>query len=43
MTTNYYLLTDNDLEYLLSVLDEYPQDSQAYTIREDLLEQKYEF
>ena len=35
-------LMDSDLEYLLSVLDEYPQDSQAYEIREDLLDQMYE-
>ena len=37
-----YNIEDEDLEYLLSVLDEYPQDSQAYTIREDLLDQKYQ-
>ena len=37
-----YNIEDDDLEYLLSVLDEYPQDSQAYTIREDLLDQKYQ-
>ena len=37
-----YEIEDEDLEYLLSVLDEYPQDSQAYTIREDLLDQKYQ-
>jgi len=37
-----YNIEDGDLEYLLSVLDEYPQDSQAYTIREDLLDQKYQ-
>ena len=37
-----YWIEDDDLEYLLSVLDEYPQDSQAYTIREDLLDQKYQ-
>ena len=37
-----YNIEDDDLEYILSVLDEYPQDSQAYTIREDLLDQKYE-
>ena len=37
-----YNIEDDDLEYILSVLDEYPQDSQAYTIREDLLDQKYQ-
>jgi len=37
-----YEIEDDDLEYILSVLDEYPQDSQAYTIREDLLDQKYQ-
>ena len=37
-----YNIEDDDLEYLWSVLDEYPQDSQAYTIREDLLDQKYQ-
>jgi len=37
-----YNIEDDDLEYLLSVLDEYPQDSQAYAIREDLLDQKYQ-
>ena len=37
-----YEIEDDDLEYLLSILDEYPQDSQEYTIREDLLDQKYQ-
>ena len=37
-----YNIEDDDLEYILSVLDEYPQDSQAYEIREDLLDQKYQ-
>ena len=37
-----YEIEDDDLEYILSVLDEYPQDSQAYKIREDLLDQKYQ-
>ena len=37
-----YNIEDDDLEYLLSVLDEYPQDSQEYKIRGDLLDQKYQ-
>ena len=32
----------NDLEYLLSVLDECPQDSREYSIREEMLRQTYE-
>ena len=30
------------VEYLLSVLDEYPQDSKEYAIREEILLQVYE-
>ena len=37
-----YEIEDDDLECILSVLDEYPQDSQEYKIREDLLDQKYQ-
>lgn len=32
----------DDVEYLLSTLDEYPQDSKEYAIREELLLQAYE-
>ena len=32
----------DDVEYLLSVLDEYPQDSPANEIREEILLQTYE-
>ena len=32
----------DDVEYLLSVLDEYPQDSPANAIREEILLQTYE-
>jgi len=32
----------DDLEYLLSVLDECPQDSREYSIREEMLRQTYE-
>ena len=32
-------LGDSDVEYLLSVLDEYPQDSHEYEIRETILDQ----
>ena len=32
----------DDVEYLLSVLDEYPQDSVAYDIKEEILLQTYE-
>ena len=32
----------DDLEYLLSFLDEEPQDSRAYSIREEMLRQTYE-
>ena len=37
-----YYIEDDDLEYLLSVLDEYPQDSHEYEIRETILDQLYE-
>ena len=30
------------VEYLLSVLDEYPQDSKEYAIREEILLQVYD-
>ena len=33
----------DDLEYLLSVLDECPQDSREYSIREEMLRQTYEW
>ena len=32
----------DDVEYLLSFLDEEPQDSKAYAIREEILLQTYE-
>ena len=32
----------NEVEYLLSYLDEEPQDSKAYAIREEILLQVYE-
>ena len=32
----------DDVEYLLSVLDEYPQDSKEYAIREEILLQVYD-
>ena len=32
----------DDLEYLLSVLDECPQDSREYAIREEIFLQAYE-
>mgnify|MGYP003142146158 FL=1 len=36
------VLEMDDVEYLLSVLDEYPQDSPAYELREEILTQTYE-
>ena len=40
---NIYLeLPLDDVEYLLSLLDEEPQDSRAYAIREDIFLQVYE-
>ena len=35
-------LEADDVEYLLSVLDEYPQDSEAYAIHSEILRQTYE-
>ena len=35
-------LEGSDVEYLLSFLDEEPQDSKAYAIREEILLQTYE-
>ena len=35
-------LSLEDVEYLLSYLDEEPQDSKAYAIREEILLQVYE-
>ena len=35
-------LEADDVEYLLSFLDEYPQDSEAYAIREEILLQTYQ-
>ena len=35
-------LTTDDWEYLLSSLDEEPQDSREYQIREEILTQIYE-
>ena len=35
-------LEADDVEYLLSFLDEEPQDSKAYDIREEILLQVYE-
>ena len=32
----------DDVEYLLSLLDEYPQDSPEYSIREEIFSQTYE-
>ena len=32
----------DDVEYLLSVLDECPQDSREYAIREEIMLQAYE-
>ena len=32
----------DDVEYLLSFLDEEPQDSKAYSIREEILLQVYD-
>ena len=32
----------DDVEYLLSLLDEFPQDSVEYDIREEILLQTYE-
>ena len=34
-------LQDSDVKYLLSVLDEYPQYSREYQIREDIYQQVY--
>ena len=36
------VLEMDDVEYLLSVLDEYPQDSPANELREEILAQTYE-
>mgnify|MGYP001252241221 FL=1 len=35
-------LEDKDVEHLLSLLDEYPQDSKEYAIREEIFLQTYE-
>ena len=35
-------LESDDVEYLLSFLDEEPQDTKAYAIREEILLQTYE-
>ena len=35
-------LESNDVEYLLSLLDEEPQDSPAYGLREEILLQTYD-
>ena len=35
-------LEGDDVEWLLSLLDEEPQDSRAYSIREEMLRQTYE-
>ena len=32
----------DDVEYLVSTLDEYPQDSREYLLREEILLQTYE-
>tara|TARA_Y100000401_G_scaffold92609_1_gene78681 strand:+ start:285 stop:416 length:132 start_codon:yes stop_codon:yes gene_type:complete len=43
MTNCFHLdLPFDTVEYLLSVLDEYPQDSPEYAIREEILLQVYE-
>ena len=35
-------LESDDVEYLVSALDEYPQDTKEYAIREEILLQTYE-
>ena len=35
-------LESDDVEYLVSTLDEYPQDTKEYAIREEILLQTYE-
>ena len=35
-------LEADDVEYLLSLLDEYPQDSPEYSIREEIFAQTYD-
>ena len=47
MMTNYkypitLTLESDDVEYLVSTLDEYPQDTKEYAIREEILLQTYE-
>ena len=47
MMTNYkypitLTLESDDVEYLVSALDEYPQDTKEYAIREEILLQTYE-